>query len=172
MRNIMLPIGTRNSELGHSMRTLAIAVIVVIAIAALFWSRAGSRLRPESLFVVRFDAEAITVLAPTGETQSVKWKDLTKVGIRTTDDGPSEPDVFWGLYTGGDKAALVFPGGSTGEQEILAEMQSRLPGFDDSQVVKAMGSTWNAYFVVWGQSKDVRETVKADPHERAVPTER
>ncbi len=118
---------------------------------------------PESQFVVGFDADAITVVAPNGETQSVLWKDLTRVGIRTTDDGPAQPDVFWGFHTGAEKAALVFPGGSTGEQEILAAMESRLPGFDDEQVIKAMGSTSNAYFLLW-------ELIAERPNQPLQPT--
>ena len=101
----------------------------------------------------RFDTDAITVVGPDGETQSVRWRDLTKVGIRTTDDGPWNPDVFWGLHAGEEKAALVFPGGATGEQEVVAAMQAQLTGFDDQQVIKAMGSTSNAYFLIWKQRK-------------------
>jgi hypothetical protein len=132
------------------MRSTSLALIAVIAIAAFLWWRA---LMPEAQFVVRFDTDAITVVGPDGQTQSVRWRDLTKVGIRATDDGPWLPDVFWGLHTGEEKAALVFPGGLAGEQEVLAAMQSQLTGFDDKQVIKAMGSTSNAYFLVWEQRK-------------------
>lgn len=154
------------------MRNTALVLIVVVAIAAFFWRRAGSPLMPESEFVVRFDADAITVVAPNGEMQSVMWKDLTRVGIRTTDDGPAQPDVFWGLHTGAEEAALVFPGGSTGEQEILAAMESRLAGFDDDQVIKAMGSTSNAYFLVWDEGKEAQPSAAADRREEAAPAER
>lgn len=111
----------------------------------------GSRTRlvPESEFVVQFDADAIARVSPNGETQSVLWGDLTRVEIRTTEEGPLLPDVFWCLYTDSDSVPLVFPGGSTGEQEVLAEMQSRLPGFDDKEFINAMGSTSNATFLVW-----------------------
>lgn len=137
------------------MKNTALVLIAVAAIAAFFWWRAGARppLVPEAQFVVRFDTDAITVVGPDGETQSVRWRDLTKVGIRTTDDGPWKPDVFWGLHAGREKAALVFPGGATGEQEIMAAMQAQLTGFDDQQVIKAMGSTANAYFLIWEQRK-------------------
>jgi hypothetical protein len=154
------------------MRNTALVLIAVVTIAAFLWWRARSPLMPESQFIVRFDADAITVASPSGEMQSVRWTDLTRVGIRTTDDGPAQPDVFWGLHTGAEKAALVFPGGSTGEQEILAAMESRLPGFDDSQVIKAMGSTSNSYFLVWERSKDAQQSVAADRREDAAPAER
>ena len=154
------------------MRNTALVLIVVVTVAAFFWWRARSPLMPESQFVVRFDADAITVVTPNGETQSVMWKDLTRVGIRTTDDGPAQPDVFWGLHTDAEEAALVFPGGSTGEQEILAEMESRLPGFDDNQVIKAMGSTSNAYFLLWEQSEVPPNTVAAGRPTSGAPAER
>lgn len=153
------------------MRNTALIVIAVVAVAAFFWWRMRAPLMPESQFVVRFDADTITVTAPSGEMQSVLWRELTKVGIRTTDDGPAQPDVFWGLHTGTENAALVFPGGSTGEQEILVAMESRLPAFDDSQVIKAMGSTSNAYFLLWERSKEAQQSVAADRREDAAPAE-
>jgi hypothetical protein len=50
-------------------------------------------------------------------------------------------------------AACVVPGGATGEQEMLAAF-ARLPDFDHSQVIKAMGSTRNAIFVCWQNPSD------------------
>ena len=137
------------------MKSTTLVLIAVAAFAAFFWWRARARppLMPEAQFVVQFDTVAITVVGPDGETQSVRWQHLTKVGIRTTDDGPWKPDVFWSLHTGEAKAALEFPGGSTGEQEVLVAMQARLADFDDRQLIKAMGSTSNAYVPIWEQRK-------------------
>ncbi|GAC1629612.1 MAG: hypothetical protein NVS9B10_21020 [Nevskia sp.] len=77
------------------------------------------------------------------------WKDLTKVGIRTTDEGPWQPDVFWGLHAGKEEPAVVFPGGATGEQEIIKAFNARLPAFNDKELIRAMGSTSNSFFLLW-----------------------
>jgi hypothetical protein len=36
-----------------------------------------------------------------------------------------------------------------GEGKLLAKMQRRLAGFDDRQSIEAMGSTRNAFLVIW-----------------------
>lgn len=135
------------------MKFATFVLVAVAAVAALLCWRTRAAPLSEAQFIVQSNKDAITVTAPNGEKQSVLWKDLTKVAIRTTDDGPWQADVFWGFHTGNDKPTLVFPGGATGEQELLKEMESRLHGFDDQAVIKAMGSTSNAYFIVWQRGK-------------------
>jgi len=104
---------------------------------------------PEHLYNVTFDEHGIVVTDPRGGTQRVAWTEMTRVAVRTTDEGPFLPDVFWELHAGGDDPAIIFPGGATGENELLAELQRRLPGFDNDQMIAAMGSADNAYFPLW-----------------------
>ena len=106
-------------------------------------------LHPEAQNVITFDDEQVRVTDQNGEIHSVRWADLTMVGIRTTDEGPFLPDVFWGLH-GADKApAVVYPQGATGESDLLEAMQKRLAGFDNRKLIEAMGCTGNAFFLVW-----------------------
>ena len=105
---------------------------------------------PEALFRVEYSDERIEVVCPQGHRHSVAWQALTQVGIRTTDDGPWSPDVFWGLHENNSTTpGVAFPGGSTGEAELIRAMQARLPGFRNEELIRAMGSTSNAYFAVW-----------------------
>jgi hypothetical protein len=140
---------------------LVLWIFVFLGFAALMYyitTRPGARIRtgaelsPESRYVVAFDERAVKLATPQGDEVAVAWSQLTRVKIRTTDEGPFLPDVFWNLYAGEDTPALVFPGGATGQGELLAEMQRRLPGFDNEQVIVAMGSAENAVFVVWTRS--------------------
>jgi hypothetical protein len=124
---------------------MAVAVSGVYA----FGRRSSGRLLPEALIGVSWTEDEITATYPTGERMSVRWDCLTRVAIRTTSDGPFSPDVFWGLHAGSDKPAVVFSGGATGETELLAELQRRLPGFDNAAVINAMSSTSDRYFVAW-----------------------
>ena len=98
---------------------------------------------------ITFDDDRIFLMLDGGDTRTVYWKDLTMVGIRTTDDGPWEQDVFWGLHTGDESPALVYPQDIEGADALFSALQSRLPGFDNEQVIAAMGSTDNAFFKIW-----------------------
>ena len=131
------------------MKYLLIAGVVILILSGLAMYRPGRAASPESAFIVTFSDAEITVAAPNGEKRSVPWRTLTKVAVRTTDEGPWQPDVFWGLHTGGKDPALVFPGGATGEAELIEAMQHRLHGFRNEELIKAMGSTSNAFFVIW-----------------------
>ena len=107
----------------------------------------------ESLFRVEFDDSTISVIDPEGMKHSVPWSALTKVAIRTTDAGPDEPDIFWGFHAGSAAPSVVFPQGATGDEQLLHALQSRLPEFRNDRLIEAMGSTSNAYFVVWESSQ-------------------
>jgi len=138
------------------METVLVAIVVVACLVLVTrWRvrRGGPPvLMPEALTVVTFDERTITVRYSGGETRAIRWDELTMVGIKTTDEGPFVADVFWGLHGPDGGPRVVYPQGATGEDEMLAEMQRRLAGFDDRQLIEAMGSTRNAFFVIWQQS--------------------
>lgn len=139
---------------------MEIVIVVVVIGLFFFWKLSGKSasrtadkgkqaLHPEAQTVISFDEEHVRVTRPDGEMQSVRWADLTMVGIRTTDEGPFVADVFWGLR-GADKApAVVYPQGATGESDLLEAMQKRLAGFDNRKLIEAMGCTGNAFFLIW-----------------------
>jgi hypothetical protein len=111
---------------------------------------------PEAKNVISFDDDQITVKYGTGETRSIRWSDLNMVGIRTTDEGPFLEDVYWGLHLNAENPEIVYPQGATGAQELLGELQRRLPEFDNAKLCEAMGCTNNAFFLLW-KSKNIRE---------------
>jgi hypothetical protein len=115
----------------------------------------SSTLQPEALFVVSTNDEGISVMSPDGETRKVAWSSLSKVGIRTTSDGPLNPDVFWGFHEDAETPVVAFPGGATGEQELISVLGDRLKGFRTDEFIRAMGSTDNAYFLLWERTDAV-----------------
>lgn len=131
------------------MKSLVFALFVVIAGCAVIWLSRARAASPEARYIVTFSYDGLSVGTPDGKTESVAWKALTKVVVRTTDDGPWQSDVFWTFYAGADEPALVYPGGATGDTALLPAMHARLPGFNSEEVIKAMGSTSNALFTVW-----------------------
>jgi hypothetical protein len=108
--------------------------------------KGNGKLYPESLTQVGYDSERIWVKHPNQEEESILWDDLIGVAIKTTDEGPYNPDVFWILGTK-DKT-LIYPGGATGESEMIERLQ-KLPNFDNEAVISAMGSVHNNTFICW-----------------------
>jgi len=123
-------------------------VVLVAALVALLASRARRAPDGEALWFVRFDAETVSVTIPNPSLQSVRWDEITRIQVRTTDEGPWAPDVLWGLHRAeGDP--VIHLNGATGLQELLGEMGHRLPDIRHDEVIWAMGTTSNAIFVVW-----------------------
>jgi len=108
--------------------------------------KGDGKLYPESLTQVGFDSERIWVKHPDQDEESILWEELIGVAIRTTDEGPYNPDVFWILGT--KEKTLIYPGGATGESEMIERLQ-KLPNFDNEAVISAMGSAFNNTFICW-----------------------
>ena len=85
---------------------------------------------------------------PDGKLERVTFADLKAVIIETNDSGPWGTDVWWILLGERPEARCVFPGGATGEQDVLKAVQ-QLPGFDNAQFAKAMTCTDVATFICW-----------------------
>ena len=128
----------------------------MIRALAAWWKRQrqahADAANPESLVVVRFDDEGVVVTPPNAEVQAITWEFVDRVAIETNDSGPWGSDVWWLLE--GDGVRVAFPGGATGEQELLAELPQHFPGFRHEAVIAAMGSTADARFVCWTREVD------------------
>jgi hypothetical protein len=120
---------------------------LVVAVMILRRKPKGT-LFPESHFVVTADAGHIRVVDPAGHERSTPWSSIERLLIRTTDEGPLLPDVFW-IVEPIEEQAFIFPGGATGEDEFLHTAQAHLAGFRNDQVIAAMSSTSNQEFLVW-----------------------
>lgn len=100
----------------------------------------------ESAVTVEIKDDLVTASYPDGSTQTIDWITLQRVEIHTNDSGPWGADVWWILF--GPDGQCSYPGGATGEAEILERLQ-RLPGFDNDQLIEAMGCTANRRFTCW-----------------------
>lgn len=105
---------------------------------------------PEGAYQVSWDDTTITCTSPSGDVQSVPWRDLQSVAIRTTDAGPFVADVFWILQ--GSESTCTIPQGARGESELLRRLQE-LPDFNSEAVIAAMSSTDNAEFLCWSRKE-------------------
>jgi len=128
---------------------IAIIAVGLIVGLALIWQRRKTirrGLEPESRFIVRISDIEVACERPDGKTERVGWNDLQRVEILTTSEGPMVPDVFWLLH--GTNGGCAIPQGATGERALLERLQA-LPGFDNGQVIEAMGSTSDRRFLCW-----------------------
>jgi hypothetical protein len=76
----------------------------------------------------------------------VRWDDVTRVLIRTTDKGPFDDDVFFVVET--TRESLVIPQPAQGCDDLLRALQ-QLSGFDNAAVIDAMGCAENREFLCW-----------------------
>lgn len=80
--------------------------------------------------------------------ESVAWKDLSKVEIETTDEGPVGEDFFYLLHAKHGGGVVVGVRLAV-EYNLLKELQQRLPGLDKKTVALASGCTENRSFHIW-----------------------
>ena len=85
--------------------------------------------------------------------EAIAWDDLAWVRIYTTSDGPGGEDFYFALGARDGKGCLV-PNSLAVATDLLAALQARLPDLDNEAVVRAAGSTTEAWFRVWPRTPD------------------
>ena len=108
---------------------------------------AGASLQPESQFVVRVTDSDVVCERPDGQTERVAWDELQAFIVETTDEGPWAADVIW-ILVGANNSGCIIPQGATGDKALLERLQ-QLPGFNNEEFIRAMGSTSNQKFRCW-----------------------
>ena len=103
----------------------------------------------EEAITVTFDSKAIYCNKPNNVNEFISWEKLDAVLIETTDQGPISADVFWLLLSKDMSEGCIFPQGANGEEELIAELQKKLPNFNNSMLIKAMTSVENQKFLIW-----------------------
>ena len=103
---------------------------------------------------VVFDQERVTRTMANGKVETINWTELCEIESITTNKGPFVDDVFWLLVS--KEGGVAIPSETAGLDQLLLRLQE-LPGFDNAQVILAMGCTDNASFIVW---KDKKNTAK------------
>ena len=98
---------------------------------------------------VTSDEREIVLASRDQQIARIAWSDIARVIVRTTDEGPFLPDVYWEIYRDEDQPALMFPQGVAGDGELIGELQRRLPGFANDRLIQALTRTSNDVFVVW-----------------------
>ena len=90
-----------------------------------------------------------------GVPASLAFDDLAAIVIETNDTGPWGEDVIWHLFGRAEGSCLSIPQAAEGFSPLLERLQ-RLPGFDNEQVIAAMGSAALNAFLCWEADGQVR----------------
>jgi hypothetical protein len=137
---------------GHGWGTALAAVTLATAYTLVPWIRAasdrvGAKHRRQVEGTLTVDEWGVRRVA--GEIrEAIAWKDLAWVRIYTTSDGPGAEDFFFALGGADGKGCLV-PNSLAVASDLLATLQKRLPGLDNMEVAKAVGSVTEAWFTIW-----------------------
>ena len=106
----------------------------------------GKKKNPEDYFTVTITDEMIKVEHPGRKTEQVNWKDIVEIRMINTSAGPAMPDV-WLALMGGENGCLI-PQGAKGYKEVY-DIVSKYDGFDFNNVIKSMGCSDDAQFLLW-----------------------
>ena len=120
---------------------LGIGVLATVAVFSLDRGKPARAPRPArapsvSPYEVRFDDVSIVVSREGTADARVAWADLVTVGVRIDDAFLPEP---WWLLFVPTLAGIQYPSSARGASEMLHELQRRLPGFDNAELIRAMG---------------------------------
>lgn len=143
-------IGWMAGEAGASLWFIGCAVLSGYVAHRLLPRGDTTGLVSKSMIVVQCGETTLTCARPDGKVEKVDWDDLQRVEIVTTDEGPWNPDVFWVLH--GSESGCLVPQGATGERELLERLE-KLPGFDNTEFIRAMGCTSNERFHLWSSDQ-------------------
>lgn len=135
-------------------RTLVIGSGIMAALSGLALFMKNTQYGPyRSPFVVDFDGIEIRSSHPKRSYGSIQVDGIVEVGILTTDEGPSAPDV-WIMLLDSKGLACTFPSDAEGHKPVI-DLLLKFEGFDYRTFIEAMGSTSNAKFVVWQKQPTV-----------------
>lgn len=91
--------------------------------------------------------EEIICKFSSGQVDHIRWNNVAKVQVLTTDEGPYVCDVFYILTDTAGKGVAIPQ--DKPESGTIIEKITRWPGFQHEEMVLAMGSTEVKWFTVW-----------------------
>jgi hypothetical protein len=92
------------------------------------------------------DDDGVKVEYPDHPAASIRWEEIMKISVITTDQGPFIDDVFLAFFDGA-RHCLV-PSEADGYNEVFDRV-SKFKGFDFEQYIQAMASAENHEFICW-----------------------
>jgi hypothetical protein len=104
--------------------------------------------QPQPRESVAFDDVGVTRKMLTGKRATIRWDEVDRIRIFTSDEGPFTEDMFWVFENAAQTKGCFIENGANGLKQLLAHIQT-FEGFDNLKVIEASGSTSVADFVLW-----------------------
>jgi hypothetical protein len=131
--------------LGWWLLAASVAAVAAVYILRLVLRRFEAVPQEESLEV---SAWGVRRFVPGGRLEALSWDDLSQVSVSTAPDAEDGEDVHLRLSGGEDRAVQVAHTMAV-ESGLLAELATRLRGFDQSAMVEALTHGHNSVAVLW-----------------------
>lgn len=103
----------------------------------------------EATPIFEFNQHEGHIFYPGEVGHKIPWKDVEKIEIYTSDDGPWSEDLWWLFFIKGKKEPVDIPNGSKGISKIFDVMETHFNDADMDAITQAVGSTTNNFFHVW-----------------------
>jgi hypothetical protein len=103
----------------------------------------------ENTPVFEFNENEGHIYYPGEAGHKIPWKDVEKIEIFTSDDGPWSEDLWWLFFLKGKEEPVDVPNGSQGISKIFYVMKTHIDEADMNAIASAIGSTNNNSFHVW-----------------------
>jgi hypothetical protein len=121
----------------------------IIAVCAAIFLFFLPRFLPRSTESVEIDEVGIRRVAGRIK-ERVEWDQIKSVRIVTTGDGPFVEDVYFLIDAQDGKGCCISHEAAT-SANLLQALDRRLKNIDNEEVIRAMGSTSNATFLIWSR---------------------
>lgn len=103
----------------------------------------------ENTPILEVNEEEGHIFFPGEEGHKIPWKNVEKIEIFTSDDGPWSEDLWWLFYLKDREDPIDVPNGSKGIAKIFDVLKSQFDNAKMEEIAKAIGSTNVAVFEIW-----------------------
>jgi hypothetical protein len=131
--------------LGWWLLAASVAAVAAVYILRLVLRRFEAVPQEESIEV---SAWGVRRFVPGGRLEALSWDELSQVSVSTAPDAEDGEDVHLRLSGGEDRAVQVAHTMAV-ESGLLAELATRLRGFDQGAMVEALTHGHNSVSVLW-----------------------
>ncbi len=105
----------------------------------------------ETKITVDFDEAKIQTDCEYSPTRELLWENVSGISIQTTSEGPWIYDFWWHFTSTNGEELLLFPMEAKGEKALFEYLLDTYPDFDKENFTKAISSTEDKAFLLWGQ---------------------
>jgi hypothetical protein len=97
---------------------------------------------------VIFDSCKISRFSGKELIEEIEWDTVYDISVMTTDEGPFQEDAFIVFRSEDKDEGIIVANGADGTPALVDEI-IKLPGFNESMFIDAMGCTSNNEFICW-----------------------